>query len=236
MTLDSGVDPAGQRGTAERCDLDPHSFNEITQRIIGLVQGHFAHCGAVSVLIDGPSGAGKTSLAAELSRLLFRCVRSKDSSLAGDLNADTSSATTPAFDVQTVHLDDFYPGWGGLAEGSAMVASDVFSSEKPGFWRWDWKNNQRGQWHNIELDRTRRRCLIVEGVGAVTAANEKAAREFGGVIKVFLDGPVDERKKRALERDPEYAQWFDMWAEQESKHFGRLVDDDVQIDVVWCWN
>lgn len=236
MTLDSGVDTAGLRRTTERCDLDPRSFDEITQRIIGLVQGHFAHCEAVSVLIDGPSGAGKTSLTAELSRILFRCVRSNDSSLEGDLTADTTSATISAFDVHTVHLDDFYPGWEGLAEGSAMVASDVFSPEKPGFWRWDWKNNQRGQWHNIELDRTRRRCLIVEGVGAVTAANEKAAREFGGVIKVFVDGPMDQRKKRALERDPEYAQWFDMWAEQESKHFGKLVDDGVQIDVVWCWN
>lgn len=72
-----------------------------------------------TLLIDGPSGAGKTTLALQIGE---------------------------ALGIPVVHLDDFYPGWGGLAEGARMVAEDVLDLERPGYWRWDWERGCRGEW------------------------------------------------------------------------------------------
>ncbi|MEO8528268.1 MAG: ATP-binding protein [Pseudolysinimonas sp.] len=66
------------------------------------------------VLIDGHSGAGKTTLAVELAT---------------------------AIGAQHIGLDAFYPGWDGLEAGSAMVKG-VLDSENPGFRRWDWERNE----------------------------------------------------------------------------------------------
>ena len=49
-----------------------------------------------TLLIDGPSGAGKTTLALQIGE---------------------------ALGIPVVHLDDFYPGWGGLAEGCLLYTS-----------------------------------------------------------------------------------------------------------------
>ena len=58
------------------------------------------------VLIDGRSGAGKTTLARELAPLLG---------------------------AQLVSLDDLYPGWGGLEAGSAAVHETVLRDRDPGW-------------------------------------------------------------------------------------------------------
>ncbi|WKD57898.1 hypothetical protein CAPI_06790 [Corynebacterium capitovis DSM 44611] len=76
-----------------------------------------------TLLIDGPSGAGKTTLAETMGR---------------------------ALGMEVVHLDDFYPGWHGLSEGARMVATDVLRSARPGYWRWDWETGTRERW--VELD------------------------------------------------------------------------------------
>ena len=54
----------------------------------------------------GPSGAGKTWASASL--------------------ADCTG-------WRVVHLDEFYPGWRGLEEGSAMVAEQVLRENNPGY-------------------------------------------------------------------------------------------------------
>jgi len=96
-------------------------------------------CGRTRVIaIDGPSGAGKTTLAAQL--------------------ASRSGAST-------LHLEDLYRGWHGLETGPAAaarilqaVATDAIAREP----RWDWELDMPG----ADLVVAPASLLIVEGVGA----------------------------------------------------------------------
>lgn len=148
------------------------------------------------ILIDGPSGSGKTTY-------------------AGKLGERTGLAV--------IHLDDFYPGWGGLKAGSEMVARDVLDPVRPGFRRWDWVNDEPGEWVDLAADHS----SIIEGVGAVTPENIAAARRLGEVCTIRVVADADERKRRALRRDPDFAPWWDMWAAQER----RLFADSGEIAV-----
>ncbi|WP_394281188.1 hypothetical protein [Corynebacterium sp.] len=153
----------------------------------------------VTILVDGPSGAGKTTFATQLAR-------------------DTG--------IQIVHLDDFYPGWSGLDEGVRMVVEDVLHPTRPGYTRWDWENDRSAEWVDIDPDAD----LIVEGVGALTQASYEAASALGDVIAIRITAPYAERKHRALERDPGYAEYWDMWAEQERAL--RMREFPVTADLV----
>lgn len=150
-----------------------------------------------TLLIDGPSGAGKTTLALQI----------------GD-----------ALGIPVVHLDDFYPGWGGLAEGARIVAEDVLDPARPGYWRWDWERGRRGEWVALDPGGD----LIVEGVGAVTEASKAKARRRGDVDTIRVVADPHLRKERALQRDPGYAEWWDMWAAQEAQLARVEVDVEVR--------
>lgn len=139
-----------------------------------------------TLLIDGPSGSGKTTLANQIGA---------------------------ALGMRVVHLDDFYPGWGGLAEGARMVADDVLRMDNPGFRRWDWERDAPGEWVALRPDED----LVVEGVGAVTEASIRAAKLRGEADTVRVVADAELRKARALARDPGYADYWDMWAEQEAR-------------------
>lgn len=117
---------------------------------------------------------------------------------------------------QLLHLDDVYPGWSGLAAGASIVANQVVGSTKPGFYRWDWTHNRPGQ--HCEVDTAN---LIIEGVGAL--APEIIAAAGGRAVGILLSVPEALRKQRALERDPEFAPFWDMWAAQEAEHFAQLA-------------
>lgn len=155
----------------------------------------------VTVLIDGPSGAGKTW---------------------------TSVALAERTGWRVVHLDEFYPGWRGLEAGSVMVAEQVLRENNPGYWRWDWDTNAPKDWASLDA----RDDLIVEGVGSVTAENVAAAKKRGSVVTVRIDGPREERRKRALERDPGYEEWFETWEDQEKNYFADIA---VDADLTWEW-
>lgn len=149
-------------------------------------------------MIDGRSGSGKTTFANELGRQLGWHV---------------------------VHLDDLYPGWHGLVDGAAMVATDVLRQDNPGFRRWDWERNQPAEWVSLDSQQP----MIVEGVGAVTAESVAAARLRGAVLSVRLECPEAVRKKRALSRDPGFEPWWDMWAAQEECLFASAPAPDLII-------
>jgi hypothetical protein len=101
------------------------------------------------VLIDGRSGAGKTSLA---GRLVARWP------LRGP--------------VQLISLDALYPGWDGLAEGVAYAREHILVPHARGriatWQRWDWTADERAEAHAVDPSLP----LVVEGSGLLTADTE----------------------------------------------------------------
>lgn len=143
------------------------------------------------VVIDGRSGAGKSSLAARLAR-------------AWPLR-------TP---VQLLALDSVYPGWEGLARGAEIAREDVLVPHGRGLigtWRrWDWDVGEQAEAHAVDPALG----LILEGCGALTRASVRLAD-----VTVWVDGPPDSRRLRALARDGEaFRPYWDMWAAQEEAH------------------
>lgn len=74
------------------------------------------------LIVDGRSGAGKTSLA----RLV-----------------------APRLGATLVSLDDVYPGWDGLGAGSAAVPR-MLGSSGAGWRRWDWAAERAAEWHPLD--------------------------------------------------------------------------------------
>jgi uridine kinase len=91
-------------------------------------------------LIDGRSGAGKTSYATELG------------------------ASTGAL---VVSIDDVYPGWDGLDAGSWHIYRHLLlplAEGLPGRYRlWSWEQSAEGDWVTVEPGSP----VIVEGCGAL---------------------------------------------------------------------
>lgn len=153
--------------------------------------------GRLVVLIDGRSGAGKTSLARALAETL---------------------------DAETVHVEDFFHGWHGLAAGTAEVRDHVLAplaaGRVPEPARYDWHAER-------VLDRTplpvaAGRTLIVEGCGAGLAAPAFTAPDVLASVLVWLDAPVEARRPRALARDEgRFDPYWDLWAGVEDAFYAR---------------
>nr|WP_209436255.1 hypothetical protein [Kocuria subflava] len=141
--------------------------------------------------IDGRSGAGKTSLAQQLSEVL--------------------SVTR---DVVTFHLEDIYPGWDGLAQGIEIYNDSILAclrEEQDAYWTaWDWLADSPG---GPRLTRCAE-IVILEGVGACNWV----AREVLDV-SVWVELPESQRRTRALSRDGNtYQEFWERWAQQESQY------------------
>ena len=132
------------------------------------------------VTIDGYSGSGKSTLAAALARLV-----------AG---------------WQVLHLDDWYPGWDGLAAGADIarrIAADLRAGRASSYEAWDWEHGTTGATIRVPLAPT-----IIEGCGAIEAEADLA---------VWIADPgEEERRTRALARDGQtYAPHWQRWADQD---------------------
>lgn len=132
------------------------------------------------VTIDGYSGSGKSTLAAAITRLVS--------------------------DWQVLHLDDWYPGWDGLAAGADIarrIAADLRAGRASSYEAWDWENGRTGATIRVPLAPT-----IIEGCGAIEAEADLA---------VWIADPgEDERRLRALARDGQtYAPHWQRWADQD---------------------
>ncbi|GAA3022925.1 AAA family ATPase [Microbacterium dextranolyticum] len=146
----------------------------------------------VAILIDGQSGAGKTTLAARLA------------------------AAWPG-DVNVVALDDVYPGWDGLDAGAETARTQILEpwcAGRTARWhRWDWARSAPG----AEMTTAPEVPLIIEGSGVLTAASAALAP-----IRVWLESPAGTRRARALARDGDtYRPHWDRWADQERRHLDR---------------
>ncbi|MFD4420189.1 ATP-binding protein [Agromyces sp. NPDC058484] len=145
------------------------------------------------VLIDGPSGTGKSTL------------------------ADATRAWWPEGPPALVRLDDVYPGWSGLERAAVELARSLVPPLRRGeigTWRrWDWAGDRPG-----DLIRLRPGSpLIVEGCGAF-----EAGRGAHDAVRVWVDAPDAVRRRRALHRDSgAYDPFWDMWERQWRRYVHR---------------
>ena len=138
------------------------------------------------VTIDGYSGSGKSTLAAALERQLEGW--------------------------QILHLDDWYPGWDGLAEGARVaraIAHDLRAGRPSSYVTWDWEASAPGHAVRVPLA-----PAIIEGCGAWDADAD---------LSVWIEDPgEEERRSRAIARDgATYAPHWQRWAMQDR---GRSID------------
>jgi energy-coupling factor transporter ATP-binding protein EcfA2 len=166
-------------------------------RIVELLTAAPARAGGTRVLaIDGPSGAGKTTLAAAVAAAL-------------ELHH-----TTPA--VLVVHLDDLYPGWDGLAPSIPRlvewVLQPIAEGRPAGYRRYDWDREQDAEWVPLGPPPG---VLIVEGAGA----GSRPCAPYLSLL-VWLDAPPAVRFERGMARDGDaYRPHWQRWAGQETRHF-----------------
>jgi len=139
-----------------------------------------APAGVPVVTIDGYSGSGKSTLAAALERQLEGW--------------------------QILHLDDWYPGWDGLAEGARVaraIAHDLRAGRPSSYVTWDWEASAPGHAVRVPLV-----PAIIEGCGALEAEAD---------LSVWIADPgEEERRSRAIARDGQtYAPHWQRWARQD---------------------
>jgi uridine kinase len=118
--------------------------------VLALAQSARSRCGTTTVVaIDGPSGAGKTTLA---------------------------TAVAAALEAPVVHMDDLVPGWDGLAEAvrsvTAQVLEPISRGEPAAYRRWDWLRNTWAETMSVP----RARVIVLEGCAcSAQPAGEYAA-------------------------------------------------------------
>ncbi|MDF2508430.1 MAG: aminobenzoate synthetase [Microbacterium sp.] len=146
------------------------------------------------VLIDGGSGAGKSSLAAKLVR------------------------RWPVLGhVQLVALDSIYPGWDGLDDGTERALEWILRPHGRGYlgtWRrWDWDTEAEAESHAVDPALG----VIVEGSGILRPSTAGLAD-----IRIWVESAEESRKRRALDRDGDtYLPHWERWAAQERRHIDR---------------
>ena len=171
------------------------------ERIVQLVAASEPRCGSTRlVAVDGPSGAGKTTLAAQVAQ---------------------------ALGAPTIHMDDLYPGWDGLAAATERVAQWVVEPLLAGrparYRRWDWGADAYAEWHSAGGD-----VVVLEGCGS-------GALPGGAFVSVlvWVDADVAARRERGMARDPGYAEFWDRWAAQEQALYaadGTRARADLLLD------
>lgn len=146
-------------------------------------------CGSTTVVaVDGPSGAGKSDLADRLGAEL---------------------------DATVVRVDEFVPGWHGLAAMPPVIARDLLAALAAGetavVRRWDWVDDRPGDFLTLAPVRH----LVLDGCGS----GSRIIRPHLSVL-VWVDAPEHVRRERAMARDGEvYEPWWDVWAAQERALF-----------------
>lgn len=146
------------------------------------------------ILIDGRSGAGKTSLAHRVAQRWPITGR-----------------------PQLISLDSLYPGWDGLDAGVARATERILlphARSLHGTWnRWDWDLQADAESHAVDPALG----IILEGCGALTPVTARLAD-----IGVWVEAPDTVRRRRALDRDGEgFRPHWERWAQQELRHIER---------------
>ncbi|WP_336500753.1 hypothetical protein [Microbacterium paraoxydans] len=157
------------------------------------------------VLIDGGSGAGKTSLAVRVAEAWPITGR-----------------------VQVIALDSLYPGWDGLDDGAERALEGILRPHGRGLlgaWRrWDWERGEEAETHAVDPALG----VIVEGSGILRPSTARLAD-----VRVWVESGEQSRKSRALARDGDtYRPHWERWAAQERRHLERDRPRELATRVV----
>ena len=163
-------------------------------------------CGQTKiVVIDGPAGSGKTTLAKSLSGLLENC--------------------------PIIHMDEIYDGWeNALSPKTSQdlvewVINPLLESKSIEFVKYDWYLEKRIEKVVINLPKV----LIIEGVGSSSFEISKHAS-----LKLWIEVNKETGINRVLTRDGQQIQeQMKKWQSQESKFFienNSKENSDIWID------
>ncbi|WP_435108178.1 uridine kinase family protein [Nocardiopsis synnemataformans] len=164
-----------------------------------------------AVAVEGRSGAGKSTVADALRAALVR-------------RGEAAAVLT---------MEDLYPGWRGLDEGSELLRGRVLAplarGERAAWRRYDWERGAFArEWTALPGDVAAGGVLVVEGCGSGAAA----VRGLLDLL-VWVDAPDGERTRRLDGRwdASVYAPHRQAWAEQEEA-FHRRDRPREHADVV----
>jgi uridine kinase len=163
--------------------------------------------GSRLVLIDGPSGAGKTTFAEQLAAALNREV-------FGDL--------------ELLHTDDLLDGWDGqfgyYERLERQVLAPVRRGQPGGYRCYDWST---GAFGGPVVPVRPASVLVVEGVGAAAGRLRAEAS-----LSIFVSAPAEVCVARTLARDgAAMAPYLEIWRKREAEHF-RADRTAEQVDVL----
>lgn len=137
------------------------------------------------IAIDGPAGAGKTTLAQHLSEILNG--------------------------APVVHMDDLYLGWEDALTASLTktlrdhILTPISLGKRGSYRRWDWHKSQLAE--VIEIPR--HPYLILEGVGA----SQRVVRAFSTAL-IWIDISTETGLKRTIARDKVLVEDIDKFQEE----------------------
>jgi uridine kinase len=161
------------------------------------------------VVVDGPAGSGKTTLAAQLAPRL------------GDGSGGNA---------QIVHMDDLYEGWeagpdGGAARLDEWVLRPLAGHRAGRYRRFDWAAGTYAEWHQVPPAA----FVVVEGCGS----GARTIQEHPHLL-LWVEADDEVRLRRGLARDGEAQRdhWV-AWMAQEASHYARegtRERADVRID------
>jgi uridine kinase len=163
-------------------------------------------CGQTKIIvIDGPAGSGKTTLAKSLSGLLEYC--------------------------PIIHMDEIYDGWeNALSPKTSQdlvewIINPLLESRSIEFVKYDWYLEKRIEKVVINLPKV----LIIEGVGSSSFEISKHAS-----LKLWIEVNKETGINRVLTRDGQQIQeQMKKWQSQESKFFienNSKENSDIWID------
>lgn len=188
-----------EHGIGNDFDMDTAEFAEFRAQFLA----DFAQIPLI-IGIDGRSGTGKTSLAAQLEQEL----------------------TAAEHSVHVLHLDDFYPGWDGLFDGvEAWDALSVQLTEGIAgtYTLWDWEAGAPGEVRTVDPAATQ--VIICEGVGAIAGACE---------VRILATAPDEVRYERAMARDGDaFRPHWERWTEQEEALLAEIPEDYATVDFIY---
>lgn len=191
----------------------------LTERVLELIE---LGKSTPIVLIDGRACSGKSTLADELQRKLFK-----------------EGESLP----RVIHMDDLYLGWQGLQAGVDYLQRFILkpvSNQTVAEWReFDWafsttveKAGKAAEQTENAAESTEKSAeplerlgpwrefrggtpLIIEGCGSLNQASAELAD-----IKVWLEVPEEIRHERWLKREGSNEHWA-QWAAQEVEFYAR---------------